>query len=293
MMFSRTLTLAALALVATSASALDYVALPGSGDRVFGSSDLGQDQLYLGSGSSAGSITNPVTNGSILTFDLPSDLTLVSTIRETTIMLEDEDTPGVFEEAGEFFDAVFQDSDGFFVFGSRFEAEVEDPYDAGPPPVEGEWAEAEINDFFRSGFAAVSTAVGWTRETSSDLRMVSAALSTASGLGQADADGPVAPDSNVVTMFTDINGEEGNPFSGWFLIATNATGFELGTNAGGVYQAGEEDQEPTFVPFDAWMPTGGTSANFSENFELRCPSPSCSMAVRFCVDWSGWSWPTQ
>ncbi len=235
-------------LASTAANAV-FTSLPTDGSRVFGSSNLGVDSLFISdAGLNGSSFLNPVSGAPIYKYGLPSNLQELNR-RETSIKLPDEDDSTVFEGVGKHIDVVFRDTnDGYLVFGSRIELEAEEE-----APGQFEWADGELNDVFRSGFNGWSTSVGWTRETSSDLRMYSAAHSETSGVDVADGDAEVL-NLDIVGMQSDINGEEGNPFSGWYLIKTDATDYGLVANAVGLYQAGEEGQLPYLAQMDGFSP---------------------------------------
>ena len=255
----KTVIFAGLSILAFSAHA-DFETLPNDGSRIFGSNDISLDDLFIDDGGLIGDGTcdgspagecavDPVSGADIFLFNLPSNLVLLDEI-ETEIELPDEDDPTIFEEVGELIDAVFQDTnDGTLVFGLRFEVEAEETATPGVY----EWAEAEINDFYRSGMAGYGATVGWTRATSADLRMFSAAHSETSGVDAAEGD-PEVYNPDIVTMQSDINGEEGNAYSGWYLVKTTATAYQLATGAVSVYQAGEEDQDPYLVTIDGFAP---------------------------------------
>ena len=225
-----------------------FVALPTDGSRVFGAQNLGADSLFVpDSGLNGSSYPDPVSGATILKYNLPSNLVELAR-RETAFELPDENDSTVFEEVGEFIDVVFRDNtDNYLVFGSRIELEAEVEFGTV------KWADGELNDIFRSGFNGWSTSVGWTRETSSDLRMYSAAHSETSGVDVADGDAEVL-NLDIIGMQSDINGEEGNPFSGWYLIKTDATDYALAANAVGLYQAGEEGQSPYLAQMDGFAP---------------------------------------
>ncbi|HBS27064.1 MAG TPA: hypothetical protein DD827_08055 [Gammaproteobacteria bacterium] len=234
----------------TTAANASFNNLPTDGSRVFGSSNLGADSLFIpDAGLIAGSgYSDPVSGATIFKYKPPSNLVELNR-RETAFELPDEDDSTVFEEVGEFIDVVFRDiDDGYLVFGSRIELETEEDQ-----PGIFEWADGELNDIFRSGFDGWSTSVGWTRETSSDLRMYSAAHSETSGVDVVGGD-PEVLNLDIIGMQSDINGEEGNPFSGWYLIKTDATAYNLAVNAVGLYQAGEEDQSPHLVQMEGFAP---------------------------------------
>lgn len=240
----------ALFMASTAASA--FVALPTDGSRVFGSSNLGNDNLFVSDGGLNGSsYLDPVSGAQIFNYNLPSNLIELNRM-QTAISLPDEDDSSVFEEVGQFIDVVFRDStDGYLIFGSRIELEAEEEITGSGI---FEWADGEINDIFRSGFDGWSTSVGWTRETSADLRMFNAAHSETSGVDVTDGD-PEVLNLDIVGMQSDINGEEGNPFSGWYLIKTDATHYAELADAVGLYQAGEEDQSPYLAQMAGFAPS--------------------------------------
>jgi len=240
--------------LASTAANASFTNLPTDGSRIFGSSNLGTDSLFVpDAGLTGNSYLDPVSGAPIFTYGLPSHLSELNRM-QTEIELPDEDDSTKFEAVGKFIDVVYRDTnDGYLVFGSRIELEAEG----------GEWADGELNDIFRSGFAGWSTSVGWTREASSDLRLYSAAHSETSGVDVAKGDTEVL-NLDIIGMQSDINGEEGNPFSGWYLIKTNATDYRLLTDAVGLYQAGEEVGDTPFlaqmqgfapvpVPAAVWM----------------------------------------
>jgi len=215
---------------APSLEALAFQPLPNTGAdiRVFGAQDVFADQLYLGPGWS------PITQG----------YTPVH-FGETEIELEGEDV-------GAFYDAVFRNNvDGTLLFGSRVVL-FEDDDDAIVPLVEDEEEEFEINHTQRNGFQGFTTAAGWYRETSNDLRLYAvAATSTFFDPSDAALLDSSFYNGNSVTFYSDISVEEGNPLSGWYVVKTNATEFGLvGTAV--LYQA--EDGAPKTFTFDAMAP---------------------------------------
>lgn len=124
---------------------------------------------------------------------------------------------------GTVYDFVFRDSiDNKLVFGTRFINQVDN--------------DQEINYLFRQG-AGDNPLVAWTRLSAYDLRMYQA--------GQTDDysyDLNVDYEPGYVRMKADISVSEGNPWSGLYLVKTDATDYVLGSNAIGFYQAGEEGQ---------------------------------------------------
>ncbi|MGD9601558.1 MAG: PEP-CTERM sorting domain-containing protein [Gammaproteobacteria bacterium] len=211
--------------LATSTAMADFL----NPVRTFGSNNPEADPLFIAPGES--------TDGG-LTFALPDYLSLI-TLRSTAFELPDEDEPTELEEVGVFHDAIFRDSrDNMLVFGSRIEMDLDE--------------EGEINDIFRSGFTGWGTLVGWLPVTANDLRLISTGRTRNSGL---TTDDPDLPDLDVVDLHSDLNVEEGNPVSGWFLIKTNAPGFELDDDAVGLFQGGEEGQPPFLGTLAGFVPS--------------------------------------
>lgn len=207
-------------------------ALPASafvnGVRIFGNANPDFDPFYIPEG--------PSSDGG-LTFALPSNFTVLAS-RATEFELPDEDDPTEFEEVGTFFDVVLRDSnDGMLVFGSRIEM---DPTEEG-----------EINDIFRRGFTGWGANFGWLAVTANDLRLYSAGRTTGSHLA---TDDPDLPDPDTISLGTDVNVEELNPVTGWYLIKTNAPNFQLMENAVGLFQGGEEDQAPYLANIAGFAP---------------------------------------
>lgn len=209
-----------------------FTALPTSGAlRVYGSNNPFTDPLLLPPGTQ--------TNNELpFTFELPSNFVLLAGVRGTIFELPSEDEPGEFEEVGEFFDAVFRDTnDNKLVFGSRI---VLDPTEEG-----------EINDIFRFGFEGFDAQVAWAFVSSDDLNLFSAARTLNSNI-EDDAEDEF--DGDVVGLATDVNVEEAKPQTGWYLIKTDAPGFALQDGAIGLNQAGEEDQAPYTAYLSGFAP---------------------------------------
>jgi hypothetical protein len=129
--------------------------------------------------------------------------------------------PGVAQ--GTVFDFVYRDSaDNKLVFGTRYMNVVDN--------------DQEINYLYRQG-AGANPAVAWTFLTDYDLRMYQAARTNDHSYNE-----PVAFVDGIVRQKSDISVGEGNPWSGLFLVKTDAVNYGLGANAIGYYQAGEEGQ---------------------------------------------------
>ena len=198
------------------------------GVRIFGSANPAFDPFYISEG--------PSSDGG-LTFALPSNFTVLAS-RATRFELPDEDDPTEFETVGTFLDVVLRDAnDGMLVFGSRIEMDLDE--------------EGEINDIYRRGFTGWGASFGWFAVTANDLRLYSAARTQGSHLA---TDDPDLPDPDVIDLGTDVNVEELNPVTGWYLIKTNAPNFALMDNAVGLFQGGEEDQLPYLANMSGFAP---------------------------------------
>ena len=184
---------------------------------------------------------------------IPSNFSVLAS-RTTEIELPDEDDPMVFEEVGEVTDEVWADSNnpGSLIFATRIEMEAEEDFD--DMVMANVWAyEGELNDVFRSGFAGFDVDVAFIAETGID-EGFSRAARTAESLLDVVGTGPANPSADTVAMFGDINGEEDAPWSAWFLVRTNAPGFQLKADHLGVFQAGEEDQDPFLFTTSGYAP---------------------------------------
>lgn len=137
---------------------------------------------------------------------------------------------------GSIYDFVYRDSaDNKLVFGSRYINAVDN--------------DQEINYLYRFGFSGWSTSVAWTFLTGGDLRLYQ------SGRTASNSNAVTVPfDADSVRQKSDISVTEGNPWSGLFLVKTDAPQYVLGNSAIGFFQAGEEGQAkvggsiPGFVP---------------------------------------------
>jgi hypothetical protein len=127
------------------------------------------------------------------------------------------------------YDFVYKDSaDGKLVFGTRY-LNREDNFE-------------EANFLYRYNYSNTPgylPAVAWTFSSDNDLRMYQAGLTTSASLGN------TAPYvDGVVRQKSDISFSEGNPWSGLYLVKTDAQYYALGSQAIGFSQAGEEGQTP-------------------------------------------------
>lgn len=154
-----------------------------------------------------------------------------------------EDVQLAGQAIGDIYDFVYRDSrDNKLVFGTRVIL--------GLP---GQQQNAELNNVFRYGFEEDGTtfdaAAAWLFLSNFDLRLYSAARSD-QGLKQMDVFDP-----DAVSFQSDINLSEGNPYSGLYLLKTDATYYTYADNAIGYFQAGEESQPVVKAFTGGFVPT--------------------------------------
>lgn len=154
-----------------------------------------------------------------------------------------EDVQLAGQAIGDIYDFVYRDSrDNKLVFGTRVIL--------GLP---GQQQNAELNNVFRYGFEEDGTtfdaAAAWLFLSNFDLRLYSAARSD-QGLKQMDVFDP-----DAVSFQSDINLSEGNPYSGLYLLKTDATYYTYADNAIGYFQAGEESQPVVKAFTGGFIPT--------------------------------------
>jgi hypothetical protein len=148
------------------------------------------------------------------------------------------------------FDFVYRDSsDNTLVFGTRYLNVVNN--------------NQEANYLYRAGFEDYSASAAWTFSTDYDLRMYQAALSS-----DYTYDSSILYDADVVRQKGDFSVSEGNPWSGLFLVKTNATDYILGDKAIGFYQAGEEGQSVVGGFIGGFVPTTIAAVPEPENYAL-------------------------
>lgn len=146
---------------------------------------------------------------------------------------------------GDVYDFVFRDSrDNTLVFGTRVELGQKPTYDQ----------DAELNFLYRYGFVEGSTVfktdIAWTFLGNTDLRLYNAARADLRSLI-----GTPTLNLNAVSFQSDINLSEGNPFSGLYLIKTDATAYKTMAGAIGYFQAGEEGQALLYNTIAGFAPT--------------------------------------
>lgn len=184
---------------------------------------------------------------SSITYNARSTTGAQSIIGTGTLTLLDyrlnEDITLAGQAIGDIYDFVYRDSrDNKLVFGTRVIL--------GLP---GQQQNAELNNVFRYGFEEDGTtfdaAAAWLFLSNFDLRLYSAARSD-QGLKQMDVFDP-----DAVSFQSDINLSEGNPYSGLYLLKTNATYYTYADNAIGYFQAGEESQPVVKAFTGGFVPT--------------------------------------
>ena len=222
----RFLTVAAFAIAAQHSHAGGFVTLPtnfspGTGS-IAGSQDQDSDPMYLPHGSIA------FTDSSgFLHYNLPSSfIELASNVSNIVVGST---------IVGSFYDYVFRDTTtNELVFGSKVQLNP---------------GETEFNDVFRSGFDGYTADAAWTRLTSRDLRAY-LATRTSQGLRQ----GTLTYDPDVVAFRSDINDSEGNPWSGLYLIRTDAPSYAMVSDAIRLREGGEEGQTVLNVLLAGYAP---------------------------------------
>jgi len=249
-----------LAAGATSAYAGDFVTLAdnlttltgANGGLVNGANNSNTDKLYVETTSQtfltgfenliASSLTYRAFNGATTTN--VGTLTLLDYHVSTDLPL---DADGDVYDMGTMYDMVYRDStDNKLVFATRFINESP------------EGANQEINYLYRYGFTAYSTSLAWSFQTDDDLRLYQAGRTSDSTFAAS-----VAFDADAVRLKSDVSVDEGNPYTGLFLIKTNAEFYSFANGAVGYFQAGEEGQTPS----------GGVLAGFVASNAPVAPVP--------------------
>lgn len=148
------------------------------------------------------------------------------------------------------YDFVYRDSaDNKLVFASRYLNQVDN--------------NQEVNYMFRYGFTGYETASAWTYATDNDLRQYQAGRTADISFNN------VVPfDADAVRQKADVSVTEGNPWSGLYLVKTNATDFIIGNKAIGFYQAGEEGQAVAGGFISGFVPTAIAAVPEPENYAL-------------------------
>lgn len=172
-------------------------------------------------------------------------LTLLDYIYTPNITFNQSTNPAVNSvPIGDLYDLVYRDSrDDSLVFATRVRL--------GLP---GQQSNAELNFLYRNGLeedgTVFSTSAAWLFTTDSDLRMYNAGRTASQSL-------TAAPqyNSDTVRFQSDVNLSEGNPYSGLFLLKTNAEFYTQAAGAVSVFQAGEEGQPKVGGFYNGFIPT--------------------------------------
>lgn len=156
-------------------------------------------------------------------------------------------SPG--SKQADIFDFVYQDSaSGNLVFATRYLNRVDN--------------NEEANFLYRYNFSTTANykpQVAWLFSTDNDLRMYQAALTSSTSLGLS-----TPYNSGVVRQKGDFSLSEGNPWSGLFLVKSDATAYTIKNGTIGFFQAGEEGQPKvggTIAGYAATTISSGVSAN--------------------------------
>lgn len=246
MKFSITLVAAALAIGVTAAQAGDFRTLattpPNNVPLVVTAANVNADPMYLQtqaitrlSNVASGADFHVFTSIDYLAFARVSGvnqpiatgtLTLLDYVYTPNVVFA-----GTTKPIADLYDFVFRDSrDNTLVFGTRVRMGLT-----------GQDFEAELNLFYRHGFqdgnTVFSAAAAWMSTGATDLKPTNAGRTASTVLT-----GAVIYDPDTVRFQSDINTSEGNPFSGLFLVKTNATSYAKEAGAVGFFQAGEENQ---------------------------------------------------
>lgn len=244
MLAHRTLAMLVLA-AATQVSEAAFQTLPTTGATVNGSANELFDPLRINPGTLVNPSVPPPHNN-LDAYALPSQFTVINQ-RASDILLDGSaigQTPGVDYVVGTLRDYVMRDTSvsgaNRLVFALRA---VLNNTVAGVQNV------YEINNLLRSGYNGFAIEAAWSRGSDRDLRLYNAAR-TATLFGQ----GTRTYDPDVVLMQSDINVSEGNPWSGWFYLRTNAPYCTTAASALRLYQAGEEGQPVVLETLSGFRP---------------------------------------
>ncbi len=238
--------------VVTTPALAAWQSLPTTGATVNGSSIEFFDPLKIGEGPLSVPGSQPPHNA-LDAYQLPAQLSIVAQ-RVSNIVLDGSaigQTAGVAYTAGTLRDYVLRDTSASganrLVFATRA---ILNNTVAGTQNV------YEINNLLRKGFNGFAVEAAWTRGSDRDLRLYNAARS-ATLFGQ----GTRTYDPDTVLMQSDINVSEGNPWSGWFFVRTNAPYCTTAPNSVQLYQAGEEGQPLVLENFAGFRPLAAVDSD--------------------------------
>ncbi len=222
-----------------------FQTLPTTGATVNGSANELFDPLRINPGTLINPSVPPPHNN-LDAYALPSQFTVVNQ-RTQNIVLDGNaigQTPGVDYVVGTVRDYVLRDTSpagaNRLVFALR--AVLNNT-------VNGTQNVYEINNVLRSGFNGFAVEAAWSRGSDRDLRMYNTSR-TSTLFGQ----GTRTFDPDVVLMQSDINVSEGNPWSGWYFMRTNALYCATASGSVRLYQAGEEGQPVVLETFSGFRP---------------------------------------
>jgi hypothetical protein len=215
-----------------------------NGGIITGATNSNADKLYIETTSAsyvsgyAPSNTSGEVVANSLNYRAFAGTTTIST--GTLTLLDWQVTRGVTlaqPNQFDYFDFVYRDSlDNKLVFGTRALNQIDN--------------NEEVNFLYRYGFTGFETASAWTFSTNDDLRQYQAA--------RTDSLSPATTlpfDADAVRQRSDVSLSEGNPWSGLYLVKTDATDYILGSKAIGFGQAGEEGQAVVRGFIGGYIPT--------------------------------------
>lgn len=221
--------------VTTTAGAA-FQTLPTTGATISGSTIELFDILRIAPGATQGPIN------SINQYALPSQFNLLAS-QAFSVLVDGSaigQTAGVSYNVGTFNDYVLLDTSvNKLVLTTRVNLNL---------TVAGVQNVFEVNNILRRGFDGFAVEAAWGRASDDDLRMYNAARS-ATLFGQ----GTRTYDADTVIMQTDLNVTEGNPWSGYFYLRTNAAYYTTEAGAASLYQAGEEGQPVVLQSYSAFV----------------------------------------
>lgn len=239
----------ALAAAAAAAQAGNFQLLADNGTLINGANNPNTDSLYLET--TASTLLAGFDNTTLFGDGGPGNVVATSisyrafsggattgTGTLTLLAWAERDVEPAVGPAGEMFDFVYRDSaDNKLVFGLRFLNS-------------GENEDEEANYLYRYGFTGFSASVAWTYSTDSDLRLYQAGRTNAATHAV-----PVAYDPDAIRLKSDISFDEGNPWSGLYLVKTDALYYTTAAVATGWSQAGEEGQQVVRATLEGFVPT--------------------------------------
>ena len=246
-----------------------FQTLPTTGATVNGSANDLFDPLRINPGTLINPSVPPPHNN-LDAYALPSQFTVINQ-RTQNIVLDGSaigQTAGVDYVVGTLRDYVLRDTSptgaNRLVFALRVVLNN---------TVNGTQNVYEINNVLRSGYNGFTVEAAWSRGSDRDLRLYNAAR-TATLFGQ----GTRTYDPDVVLMQSDINVSEGNPWSGWYFMRTNALYCTTASATLRLYQAGEEGQPVVLETFSGFRPLAAIDSD-SDGIADGLEDPNCNGIV--------------